>query len=33
MYTAKRQSTLIQQHLTKYGELASEGDDKLDDLF
>ena len=32
MYT-KRESELIQQHLTKYGELPGGGDDELDDLF
>lgn len=32
MYT-KRESEVIQQHLTQYGELPSGGDDELDDLF
>ncbi|UCE59862.1 MAG: hypothetical protein JSU63_20760 [Phycisphaerales bacterium] len=32
MYT-KRESELIQQHLSKYGELPGGGDDELDDLF
>ena len=32
MYT-KRESELIQQHLTQYGELPGDGDDELDDLF
>ncbi len=32
MYT-KRESELIQQHLTKYGELPGVGVDELDDLF
>ncbi len=32
MYT-KRESELIQQHLTRYGELPGGGDDELDDLF
>jgi NADPH-dependent glutamate synthase beta subunit-like oxidoreductase/Pyruvate/2-oxoacid:ferredoxin oxidoreductase delta subunit len=32
MYT-KRESELIQQHLTQFGELPGGGDDELDDLF
>ncbi len=32
MYT-KRESELIQQHLTQYGEMPGGGDDELDDLF
>lgn len=32
MYT-KRESEVIQQHLTQYGELPSGSDDELDDLF
>ena len=32
MYT-KRESELIQQHLSQFGELPAGGDDELDDLF
>ncbi len=32
MYT-KRESEMIQQHLSRYGELPGGGDDELDDLF
>ena len=32
MYT-KRESELIQQHLSRYGEMPGGGDDELDDLF
>jgi len=32
MYT-KRESELIQQRLSQYGELPGGGDDELDDLF
>jgi hypothetical protein len=32
MYT-KRESELIQQHLSQYGEMPGGGDDELDDLF
>jgi hypothetical protein len=32
MYS-KRESELLQQHLQKYGEMPSGGEDDLDDLF